>query len=73
MWKTGDRGVDKSVVETGQTFAADSAVIKSTGESEKVNIGDLQLFAFKVIANATEQFHANNLLGRGGFGHVYKV
>ncbi|GFP83953.1 g-type lectin s-receptor-like serine/threonine-protein kinase at1g11330 [Phtheirospermum japonicum] len=41
-------------------------------ECDKVNIEELPLFTFETLANATDQFHENNLLGRGGFGSVYK-
>ncbi|KAH6790518.1 hypothetical protein C2S51_005524 [Perilla frutescens var. frutescens] len=70
--RKGEKTKDKNVAETGQTFSSDSTAILSTDELDKVNIGELSLFTFETIANATKQFHENNLLGRGGFGHVYK-
>ncbi|GFQ04756.1 g-type lectin s-receptor-like serine/threonine-protein kinase at1g11300 [Phtheirospermum japonicum] len=41
-------------------------------ESEKVSNQELPIFTFKTLADATNQFHIDNVLGRGGFGHVYK-
>lgn len=72
--ETGDKTEDKiDVAESGQTFFSDSTALVSTDESHKVNIGELPLFTFEIIAKATKQFHESNHLGRGGFGHVYKV
>lgn len=70
--RKGDKTKDKNVVQTGQTFSSDSTAIVSTNELDKVNIGELSLFTFEMISNATEHFHEKNLLGRGGFGRVYK-
>lgn len=42
-------------------------------ESERVNIEEFPLYTFETLANATDQFNENNLLGKGGFGPVYKV
>eukprot|EP00253_Pinus_taeda_P032571 PITA_32571 len=33
---------------------------------------DFQVFEMKTLAAATENFHANNMIGEGGFGAVYK-
>ncbi|KAL8467896.1 hypothetical protein ACS0TY_031224 [Phlomoides rotata] len=41
-------------------------------KAERVKIEQLPLFTFETLANATDQFHEHNLLGRGGFGPVYK-
>ncbi|XP_057768260.1 G-type lectin S-receptor-like serine/threonine-protein kinase At1g11330 [Salvia miltiorrhiza] len=49
-----------------------STPIVFNDETEKVNTGDLPLFTFEMLATATDQFHESNLLGRGGFGPVYK-
>ncbi|KAL2494965.1 G-type lectin S-receptor-like serine/threonine-protein kinase [Forsythia ovata] len=35
-------------------------------------IEELPLFSFETLANATDQFHDENMLGKGGFGPVYK-
>lgn len=34
---------------------------------------ELPLFSFKSVSAATENFSAENKLGQGGFGPVYKV
>eukprot|EP00268_Persea_americana_P015276 TRINITY_DN16987_c0_g1_i12.p1 TRINITY_DN16987_c0_g1~~TRINITY_DN16987_c0_g1_i12.p1 ORF type:complete len:138 (+),score=10.91 TRINITY_DN16987_c0_g1_i12:346-759(+) len=34
---------------------------------------ELQLFSFDVIVAATKNFSESNMIGKGGFGHVYKV
>ncbi|KAK4493420.1 hypothetical protein RD792_017678 [Penstemon davidsonii] len=52
-------------------FEAESAIVFKD-ESEKVNVEELPLFSFETLSNATDQFHENYLLGRGGFGFVYK-
>eukprot|EP00268_Persea_americana_P015280 TRINITY_DN16987_c0_g1_i2.p1 TRINITY_DN16987_c0_g1~~TRINITY_DN16987_c0_g1_i2.p1 ORF type:complete len:204 (+),score=18.91 TRINITY_DN16987_c0_g1_i2:346-957(+) len=33
---------------------------------------ELQLFSFDVIVAATKNFSESNMIGKGGFGHVYK-
>ncbi|KAK6124450.1 hypothetical protein DH2020_041799 [Rehmannia glutinosa] len=68
----GQKAKNKKVFEAGQTFSSDSTAIVLKDESEKVNIEELPLFSFETLANATDQFHENNLLGKGGFGPVYK-
>ncbi|KAK7412249.1 hypothetical protein VNO78_03700 [Psophocarpus tetragonolobus] len=35
-------------------------------------LDELPLFDFEVVANATQDFHIANTLGKGGFGPVYK-
>ncbi|GFQ07266.1 g-type lectin s-receptor-like serine/threonine-protein kinase at1g11300 [Phtheirospermum japonicum] len=55
-----------------EILQSDSTAIVLKDESEKVNIEELPLFTFKTFADATNQFHEDNMLGSGGFGHVYK-
>ncbi|XVE80678.1 hypothetical protein DITRI_Ditri14bG0157800 [Diplodiscus trichospermus] len=37
------------------------------------NLRTISYFDFKTLKRATKNFHPDNLLGRGGFGPVYKV
>ncbi|XP_060196400.1 G-type lectin S-receptor-like serine/threonine-protein kinase At1g11330 [Lycium barbarum] len=38
----------------------------------KLDLEELPIFKFEVLAMSTDQFHENNKLGQGGFGPVYK-
>ncbi|KAL1537443.1 non-specific serine/threonine protein kinase [Salvia divinorum] len=70
--RKGSKSQDSSILEAGQMFTTDSTAIVLKNESKEVNIGDFPKFTFEILANATNQFHEDNLLGRGGFGPVYK-
>ncbi|KAK4485153.1 hypothetical protein RD792_007766 [Penstemon davidsonii] len=65
----GEKTEDRKVLET---LSSDSTSIVLKDETEKVNIEELPLFSFEMLANATNQFSDYNFLGRGGFGPVYK-
>ncbi|XP_060191929.1 protein NSP-INTERACTING KINASE 1-like isoform X1 [Lycium barbarum] len=39
---------------------------------EEVSLGNLRRFQFKDLQIATKNFSSKNILGKGGFGHVYK-
>ncbi|KAG6394009.1 hypothetical protein SASPL_144585 [Salvia splendens] len=68
--RKGDKIQDRSVVAAEHTLSPEiSSIDASVG---KVDMGELPLFTFEIIANATRHFHVTNLIGRGGFGHVYK-
>ncbi|KAH1120993.1 hypothetical protein J1N35_004153 [Gossypium stocksii] len=45
--------------------------LRKTGEHGKEDLG-LPGFDFAIIASATNNFSSNNILGKGGFGSVYK-
>ncbi|KAL8460257.1 hypothetical protein ACS0TY_031973 [Phlomoides rotata] len=70
--RKGKRAQDKKVIEAGQTLSSDSTAVVLKDEQKKANFEDVPLFTFEILANATSQFHKNNLLGQGGFGPVYK-
>jgi hypothetical protein len=38
-----------------------------------MKLDELPLYNFKKLETATNSFHAGNMLGKGGFGPVYKV
>lgn len=45
-----------------------------TGNKKEITkLEELPLFKFEKLANATNNFHFGNMLGKGGFGPVYKV
>ncbi|XP_042023097.1 G-type lectin S-receptor-like serine/threonine-protein kinase At1g11330 [Salvia splendens] len=62
--RKGSKAQDSSILEAGQMFTMDSTAIVLKDETKEVNIGDLPKFTFKMLANATNQFHEDNLLGR---------
>ncbi|XP_058187828.1 protein NSP-INTERACTING KINASE 1-like [Rhododendron vialii] len=39
---------------------------------EEVSLGNLRRFQFRELQLATDNFSSKNILGKGGFGHVYK-
>lgn len=43
------------------------------GEVKDGSGPEIPLFNFNVVSSATDSFSDSNLLGRGGFGPVYKV
>ncbi|PIN24586.1 Serine/threonine protein kinase [Handroanthus impetiginosus] len=70
--RKGGKKKNEKIFKAGQIFSLDSTAIAIKDESQQVNIEELPLFTFEMLANATYQFHDNNLLGKGGFGPVYK-
>ncbi|KAK9706611.1 hypothetical protein RND81_07G138800 [Saponaria officinalis] len=41
-------------------------------DADDIGIGELSMFEFEQLVNATDNFQDGNKLGRGGFGTVYK-
>ncbi|CAA3022596.1 Serine threonine kinase [Olea europaea subsp. europaea] len=64
--------LDAKLYEAKQTYPSDSAGIVIKDDMDKVNLEEFPLFTFETVANATDQFHDDNMLGKGGFGPVYK-
>lgn len=44
-----------------------------TNDVDLAKFEELPLYTFEELADATDNFHFNNKLGKGGFGQVYKV
>jgi len=44
-----------------------------TKEQKEMKLDELPLYNFVKLENATNGFHNSNMLGKGGFGPVYKV
>ncbi|XP_030550581.1 protein NSP-INTERACTING KINASE 1-like isoform X1 [Rhodamnia argentea] len=42
------------------------------GHHEETSLGNLRRFHFRELQIATNNFSSKNILGKGGFGHVYK-
>jgi hypothetical protein len=40
---------------------------------KQMKLDELPLYDFKKLETATNNFHIDNMLGKGGFGPVYKV
>ncbi|XP_022878042.1 G-type lectin S-receptor-like serine/threonine-protein kinase At1g11300 isoform X1 [Olea europaea var. sylvestris] len=71
--RKGDKGkLDAKLYESGQTYPSDSSGIVIKDDMDKVNLEVFPLFTLETVANATDQFHDDNMLGKGGFGPVYK-
>ncbi|KAL3615015.1 hypothetical protein CASFOL_040676 [Castilleja foliolosa] len=71
-WMAKRKGKQIKEQKALETLQSNLSVTIVKDESEKVNTQELPLFTFKTLADATNQFHVDNVLGRGGFGHVYR-
>ncbi|KAI4296572.1 hypothetical protein L6164_036521 [Bauhinia variegata] len=45
---------------------------RTNADAKHVKLEEMPLYDFRKVASATNNFHSDNLLGRGGFGSVYK-
>ncbi|KAL5147521.1 G-type lectin S-receptor-like serine/threonine-protein kinase [Glycine soja] len=61
------------ILFSNKSGAARKFYIKHYKNKQRTEDGDLPIFDFSVIANATENFSTKNKLGEGGFGPVYKI
>ncbi|PIA27912.1 hypothetical protein AQUCO_07400030v1 [Aquilegia coerulea] len=77
-------GFSKETGRTGQVSTPSNLVFTSSNqkgaqrlpiprsEGEILSSSNLKAFSFVELANATINFRPDNLLGQGGFGHVFK-
>ncbi|KAK6133320.1 hypothetical protein DH2020_032983 [Rehmannia glutinosa] len=56
----------------GEKNLYDSSEIVLRSDMDNVNIDELPLYSFEMLATATNNFDLSNKLGMGGFGPVYK-
>ncbi|KAL3820630.1 hypothetical protein ACJIZ3_006535 [Penstemon smallii] len=68
--KTGSKR--KLVYEKGKPYPSGSSAIVLRDDMDEVSLDELPLYSFGMLSDATEQFDEANLLGKGGFGPVYK-
>ncbi|CAA2961052.1 G-type lectin S-receptor-like serine threonine-kinase At1g11330 [Olea europaea subsp. europaea] len=72
-WKfmTKPRG-NTMISEHGVVRPSDSVDVSHEDDISNAGIEELPLFKFEMLANATDNFHDANKLGKGGFGPVYR-
>ncbi|KAL9236705.1 hypothetical protein vseg_011341 [Gypsophila vaccaria] len=78
VWKRRAQPKSKQLPSRATRFGNQQGRYKSTpdpqlfGDKSQVLADDLRVMKFNDLAQATNNFHESNLLGRGGFGQVYK-
>ncbi|KAL2495189.1 G-type lectin S-receptor-like serine/threonine-protein kinase [Forsythia ovata] len=58
--------------EVGKAHISDSSGVVLRDDIDEPSLDELPLFSFQMLETATFQFDVTNLLGKGGFGPVYK-
>ncbi|KAL0398688.1 UNVERIFIED_CONTAM: G-type lectin S-receptor-like serine/threonine-protein kinase [Sesamum radiatum] len=74
MWRTKKIGAKRQSKHeiAGRAYPSDSSEIVLIDDIDEASLDELPLYSFQVLANATDQFDEANLLGKGGFGPVYR-
>ncbi|XP_074307618.1 G-type lectin S-receptor-like serine/threonine-protein kinase At1g11300 [Silene latifolia] len=78
LWKWRAQKKSKELPKRNKRFENQQGRKKSIsdqhvfGDKSQVMLEDLQVTKFEDVVKATNDFHEDNLLGRGGFGQVYK-
>ncbi|KAL3851255.1 hypothetical protein ACJIZ3_013137 [Penstemon smallii] len=62
----------KSAHGNGENGVSGSSEIVLRSDMDNVNIEELPLYSFEILANATNNFDLGKKLGMGGFGPVFK-
>ena len=65
--------MSESVGLNGLCFAYLGLEGSEEADLEKIAAQERKKFSYKTLSRATDNFHASNKLGQGGFGPVYKV
>ncbi|XP_057764755.1 G-type lectin S-receptor-like serine/threonine-protein kinase At1g11300 isoform X2 [Salvia miltiorrhiza] len=70
FWRTKRNGTERK--RKKQAYPLDSSEMALRDDVVEVSLDELPLYSFNTLAKATDHFDTANLLGKGGFGLVYK-
>lgn len=71
VFKAGNKR--QQMLKTEETEKGHSEESMLRHDVHGVKFGELPLFKFQMLSDATDKFDSINKLGQGGFGSVYKV